>query len=80
MNQGAKPHMWLTYFNWFLAIFSFAIWVGTLILYERVRVMSWLDNKFGRDDPMPPMPKQQNNSLNIGEGSEFNYDKSAKAD
>ncbi|CAI3923334.1 hypothetical protein [Commensalibacter papalotli (ex Botero et al. 2024)] len=72
--------MWLTYFNWFMAILSITIWVGTYIVYDRARFTDWLDNKFGKDDPMPPVPKQQESSLNIGEGTTFNYEKTSKAE
>lgn len=72
--------MWITYFNWFMAIFSIIIWIGTYLVYEKKRFLAWLDNRFGKDDPMPPMPKQQNNPLNIGEGSTFNYKKSTETD
>lgn len=72
--------MWLTYFDWFIAILSIVIWIGTYIIYEREAFIRWFDNKFGKDDPMPPMPKQQNSPLDIGEGSTFNYKKSSEAD
>lgn len=28
----------------------------------------WFDNKFGKDDPMPPSPKQQEAKFTLGEG------------
>ncbi|CAI3946928.1 unnamed protein product [Commensalibacter communis] len=74
MNFGrVKAFMWITYFNWFIALLSIFIWVGTYIVWQRDKVIPWLDNKFGKDDPMPPTPKQQNNPLNIGENTKINY-------
>ncbi|MDI2113630.1 hypothetical protein [Commensalibacter nepenthis] len=42
--------------------------------------MSWFDNKFGKDDPMPPTPKQQNNPLKIGEKTEINFNKTSASE
>ncbi|CAI3946090.1 unnamed protein product [Commensalibacter communis] len=67
--------MWITYFNWFMALLSIFIWVVTYIVWQRDKVMPWFDNKFGRDDPMPPTPKQQINPINVGDNSEINYKK-----
>lgn len=63
-----------------MAIVSLIIWIGTYIVWEQKKIVEWFDNKFGQEDPMPPMPKQQNNPLNIGEGSTINYDKPSKSD
>ncbi|CAK7193277.1 hypothetical protein COMNV_01492 [Commensalibacter sp. Nvir] len=48
--------MWVTFLNWFLGIFCIILWVMTFALYEKDKVIAWIDNKFGRDDPMPPTP------------------------
>lgn len=67
--------MWISVFTWFLAIFSISIWIGTYIVYDKHRFFSWFDNKFGKDDPMPPSPKQQSDALNLGEGTSLTFNK-----
>ncbi|EHD13783.1 hypothetical protein CIN_11420 [Commensalibacter intestini A911] len=72
--------MWLSILNWFLAILSIGVWVGSYIFYEKEKFMAWFDNKFGKDDPMPPSPKQQNDALNLGEGSTVSFNKDTTSD
>lgn len=67
--------MWISILTWFLAILSISIWVGTYIVYEKHRLYWWFDNKFGKDDPMPPSPKQQGDALNLGEGTSITFNK-----
>lgn len=72
--------MWISVLTWFLAILSIAIWTFTYIYYDKGKLLTWFDNKFGKDDPMPPSPKQQSDALNLGEGTSLTFNKPATSE
>lgn len=50
--------MWMTVIEWILAITSLFLWAYSLSFLKHNEIRAWFDNKFGKDDPMPPMPNQ----------------------
>lgn len=50
--------MFMTVMIWILAIGSFLLWGYNFTYLFHGQIYRWFDNKFGKDDPMPPMPSE----------------------
>lgn len=63
--------MWVTILEWILALGSAALWIYNFTFFWHRQIYEWIDNKIGKDDPMPPMPNQTN-PMSLGKVTESN--------
>ncbi|MBH9973038.1 MULTISPECIES: hypothetical protein [Commensalibacter] len=50
----------MTIVVWILAIGSIILWSYNFTYLKHREIYEWFDNKFGKDDPIPPMPSKSN--------------------
>lgn len=48
--------MIMTLIVWLIAIAGIVMWIITFTYLYRDKIYAWFDNRYGKDDPMPPMP------------------------
>ncbi len=53
--KALKLKMLMTILIWLMAIISIFLWGFNFSFLFHRQIYEWFDNKFGKDDPMPPM-------------------------
>lgn len=48
----------MTVLEWIMAVVTVVLWGYNFTFLLHRRIYEWFDNKFGRDDPLPPTLNQ----------------------